>query len=35
MALCDDLEAKLMQQQGDADRLTEAMGAAVLDGVAA
>lgn len=28
--LCDELEAKLTQQQTDADRLTEAMVAAVL-----
>ena len=35
MALCDDLEAKLTQQQGDADQLTEAMVAAVLDNAAA
>ncbi|MDA7888963.1 restriction endonuclease subunit S [Pirellulales bacterium] len=34
MALCNDLETKLAQQQGDAGRLTEAMVAAVLDGVA-
>ena len=35
MVLCDDLEAKLTQQQGDADRLTEAMVAAVLGNAAA
>ena len=35
MALCDELETKLTQQQTDADRLTEAMVAAILDGAAA
>jgi type I restriction enzyme S subunit len=35
MALCDELEAKLTQQQTDADRLTEAMVAAILNGAAA
>jgi type I restriction enzyme S subunit len=30
MVLCDELEAKLTQQQTDADRLTEAMVAAIL-----
>lgn len=35
MALCDELEAKLTQQQTDADRLTEAMVAAILEGAAA
>jgi len=35
MVLCDQLEAKLTQQQTDADRLTEAMVAAILNGAAA
>ena len=35
MTLCDDLETKLTQQQGDANRLTEAMVAAVLGNAAA
>ncbi|QDU39717.1 Type-1 restriction enzyme EcoKI specificity protein [Maioricimonas rarisocia] len=35
MSLCDDLEARLAQQQSDADRLTEAMVAEVLEGAAA
>lgn len=35
MCLCDELESNLMQQQTDADRLTSAMVAAILDGAAA
>jgi len=35
MTSCDDLEAKLTQQQADADRLTEAMVTAILNGAAA
>lgn len=35
MALCDELETKLSQQQTDADRLTEAMVAAILNETAA
>jgi type I restriction enzyme S subunit len=35
MALCDELEGQLARQRSDADRLTEAMVAAILDGAAA